>query len=67
MRALFYAQCLLLSEGDLHGRGGRDFEALERVSGRGRLHLVLELDKGDVVPARNQSHLKKKIFDLFLF
>ncbi len=48
---------LLFGEGDLHRRVGRDLEALERVSGRGRLYFVLELDEGDVVSAGDQANL----------
>ena len=50
-------QNLFLSEGDLHGRVWRDLEALEGVTGSSGLDLVLELDEGDVVTARNKTHL----------
>ena len=48
---------LLLGKGDLHGGSGRDLEALERVSGRGRLQLVLEFDNRNVVTPGHQSNL----------
>ena len=50
-------QNLFLCEGDLHGRVGRDLEALEGVSGSSGLDLVFELDEGDVVTARNKTDL----------
>lgn len=36
-----------------------DLEALEGIAGGPRLHLVIELNEGDVVPARYQPHLLK--------
>ena len=43
---------LLLGEGNLHGGGGRDLEALESVARRRGLQLVLKLHERDVVPSR---------------
>ena len=48
---------LLLCEGDLHGVGGRDLEALERVAGSGGLRLAVKLHERDVVAAGNQADL----------
>lgn len=48
---------LLLGKGDLHGVGGGNFEALQRLLGSRRLHLVLKLHEGNVVPTRHQTHL----------
>ena len=48
---------LLLGEGDLHGVGLRDLEALQGVSGGPRLHVVIKLHEGDVVAPRDQTHL----------
>ena len=47
----------LLGEGDLHGVGRGDLEALEGVPGGRGLHLGLELHEGDVVAAGDQADL----------
>lgn len=48
---------LLLGVGDLHGAGGGDPEALQGVLGHARLRVALKLHEGDVVFARDQTHL----------
>jgi len=48
---------LLLGVGDLHGAGGGDSEALQRVFGHARLSVALKLHEGDVVFPRDESHL----------
>lgn len=48
---------LLLGVGDLHGAGGRDPEALQRVFGHARLRVALKLHKGNVVFPRDQPDL----------
>lgn len=48
---------LFLCERNLHGIGLRDFKALQRVSSGTSLNLVLKLHEGDVVAARDQTHL----------
>lgn len=50
------AEQLLLGVGDLHGAGGGDPEALQRVFGHAPLRLALKLHEGDVVFPRNQTH-----------
>ena len=51
------APSLFLGEVDLHGGGGGDLEPLERVPGRRRLHLRLELHERDVVTPGDQADL----------
>ena len=48
---------LFLGEGDLHGVGLGDLEALQGLPGSARLHLVIKLHEGDVVPPGHQTHL----------
>ena len=52
MRICHYRLFLLLGEGNLHGGGGRDLEALESVARRRGLQLILKLHERDVVPSR---------------
>lgn len=47
----------LLGVGDLHGTGGGDSEALQRVFSDSCLGLALKLHEGDVVFSGNQTHL----------
>lgn len=48
---------LFLSKSDLNWVGWCDFETLQGVFGSTRLKLALELDKGDIVAARYETHL----------
>ena len=50
-------QASLLGERDAHGVCGRDLEALQGGARSRRLGVRVELHEGDVVPARDQSHL----------